>query len=191
MVIWEVSEPDPRRAPTPEEQAAADALVSRCREAAERLGWFSFEQGLADGYRKQRGDPRHYVNEERLFDNAVLDCERPEFLMYYETPQGPLLAGLMFYAQGPDLRGPQIGGPLTLWHYHIWKRAKCFRDGLMLTGAVSDAGSCSDGEPSHRSPEMLHVWFVERPDGPFTTAMGIPRGELEAALGVGASPTEP
>jgi hypothetical protein len=95
MVIWELSEADPRRQPTAEQQAAASALVARCRGVAERKGWFEFQQGLADGYRLMKGDLRHYVNEAFLFDDALLDCERPEYLMYYGTPQGKLLAGAM------------------------------------------------------------------------------------------------
>ena len=180
MVIWEVSEPDPNGKPSPAQRAAADDLVVRCREVAERRGWFSFEQGLADGYRLMVGDRRHYVNEEYLFDGAALDCERPEFLMYYGTPRGKLLVGLMFYANGPDQRGPQTGGPLTRWHYHIWFRSKCLRGGLLLTGEGKNG--CADGDPSHRSPEMLHVWFLDHPDGPFATAMWLDREHLEAAI---------
>jgi hypothetical protein len=180
MAIWELSESDPEAPPTPEQRGAAEALVAHCRESAERKGWFEFQRGLADGYRLMVGDRRHYVNEAFLFDDAVLDCERPEYLMYYGTPQGKLLAGVMFYAAGLDQRGPQIGGPLTLWHYHIWFRPKCLRGGLLLTG--EGRKGCRDGEPSHRSPEMLHVWFLEHPDGPFATTMWLDREVLEAAI---------
>jgi hypothetical protein len=189
MVIWEVSEPDPTAPPTPAQRTAAAALVARCREEAERRGWFDFRQGLADGYRLMVGDRRHYVNAEHLFDDAVLDCTRPEFLMYYGTPRGKLLAGVMFYARAADERGPQIGGPLTLWHYHIWFRPKCLRGGLLLTG--EGRNGCRDGDPSHRSPEMLHVWFLDHPDGPFATTMWLDREHLDAALEAHASEAGP
>lgn len=180
MVIWEVSEFAPGAHATPAQQAAADSLAARCYAAAQRHGWFEFERGLADGYRLMTGDRRHYVREDYLFDDAVLDCERPEFLMYYGTPKGKLLAGLMFYAPGLAERGPQIGGPLTVWHYHIWFRAKCLRGGLLLTGEGRDG--CRVGEPSHRSPEMLHLWFLDHPDGRFATTMWLDREQLDAAI---------
>jgi len=180
MVIWEVSELAPTTQTTPAQQAAADALVARCAAAARRHGWFEFEKGLADGYRLMTGDRRHYVNEDYLFDDAVLDCERPEFLMYYGTPKGKILTGLMFYAPGLTERGPQIGGPLTVWHYHIWFRAKCLRGGLLLTEAGPNG--CRDGAPSHRSPEMLHLWFLDHPEGRFATTMWLDREQLDAAI---------
>ncbi|MEZ4215896.1 MAG: hypothetical protein R3E88_05410 [Myxococcota bacterium] len=180
MVIWELSEHAPDVAPTPAQEAAARDLVARCRAAAEAHGWFAFEKGLADGYHLLAGDRRHYVNEEYLFDGRVLDCERPEFLMYYGTPQGKLLAGVMFYASALDARGPQIGGNRTLWHYHVWKIPMCLRDGLLIVDQAR-GGACREGEPAHRSPEMLHVWFLDHPDGPFATTMWLSREDLEAA----------
>jgi len=180
MVIWEVSQHDPALAATPQQRAAASELADRCLSVAERRGWFEFQRGLDDGYQLMVGDRRHYVNEAFLFDDAVLDCERPEFLMYYGTPRGKLLAGVMFYAATADARGPQIGGPLTLWHYHVWFRAKCMRDGLLI---LRDAQKgCRNGEPSHRSPEMLHVWFLDHPDGRFATTMWLDRAQLDAAI---------
>ena len=55
----------------------------------------------------------------------MLDCDKPEFLMYYDTPQGKGLAGLMFYMDTPAGWGEQIGGPLTIWHYHVWAPIQC------------------------------------------------------------------
>lgn len=70
---------------------------------------------------------------------------------------------------GLEARGPQVGGPLTLWHYHVWFRPKCLRGGLLSTG--EGRNGCRDGEPSHRSPEMLHLWFLDHPMGRFATTM--------------------
>jgi len=181
MVIWEVSAWPGGTAPTPEQRRAADALAARCEAVARERGWFDFEAGLRDGFHLMPGDYRHYVNEEHLFDDVVLDCERPEFLMYYGTPQGKVLAGMMFYVARPDERGPQIGGPLTVWHYHVWAKAKCLRGGLLVTAEAVD-GECAEGEPRFRSPEMLHVWFLDHPDGRFGTTMWLDRDDLAAAL---------
>ena len=183
MVIWEVSEirsSKSRRLPT--SYAAGDALAARCLSCtAEHNGWFEFSQGLADGYHLLAGDRRHYVRDEYLFDDAELDCNRPEFLMYYGTPKGKMLAGLMFYVSRPDRRGPQIGGASTLWHYHIWSKPKCLIDGLLLVSEARD-GRCARGEPRYRSPEMMHIWFLDHPDGRFATTMWLGRERLDAAL---------
>ena len=178
MVIWELSEHV--REPTDADRAAADELHQRCLDVARERGWFDFEVGKRDGYRALPGDNKHFVNEAYLFDEHVLDCERPEFLMYYDTPGGMLLAGVMFYARGPDERGPQVAGPLTVWHYHIWKVAPCLRDRQLVVGHAID-GECREGEPSHRSPEMMHVWFLEHPGGKFGTSMHLTREQLARA----------
>jgi hypothetical protein len=117
------------------------------------------------------GDKRHYYKREYVFDDALLDCDRPEFLMYYGTPQGKLLAGFMFYVNAPGDRGPQFAGNDSLWHYHIWKRAKCLLHGLIAVGEADDDGKCKEGIVTHRSPEMLHVWLLDLPTGSFSTSM--------------------
>jgi hypothetical protein len=55
-------------------------------------------------------DDRHFMSEEFLLDDRILDPERPEFLMYYATPEGMALTGLMFYVRSVGDWGPQIGG---------------------------------------------------------------------------------
>ena len=67
--------------------------------------------------------------------------------------------------------GPQPGGPLTLWHYHVWSFRSCLLRGLLVVGLPDESGSCERGVPTHRSPEMLHIWLVDHPLGPFSTSM--------------------
>ena len=172
--IWEVSRFDPDKPPTPEQQGAADDFVERCFEAAERNRWFEYERGRTDGYGRMVKDRRHFRNMEYVLDDRILDPERPEFLMYEPVPGGgKILTGFMFLPQEPDARGPQLGGPLTVWHYHVWTRMKCFQDGLINLGYVQ-RGVCPVGSPSHRSPEMLHVWLIDHPQGRFATTMILP-----------------
>lgn len=173
MVIYEVTR-YPGAEPTPAQRSAADELAERSLESARRHAWFEFLSGLADGYRLAVGDDTHYANEEYILDDRILDPDRPEFLMYYETEQGKKLTGFMYYARKLREEGPQIGGPLTIWHYHVWTRAHCLRQGLVATGVVDARGRCAAGRATHRSPEMLHVWFVDHPDGPFGTPMRLP-----------------
>jgi hypothetical protein len=171
MVIWELSEFAPETPPTPEQKAAGDAFLEACYRAALEHGWYDFNEGLADGYRLLFQDRRHYVHDEYVLDGRVLDPERPEFLMYYGTPLGKRLAGFMFYVNEPGDRGPQFAGNDSLWHYHIWKRAKCLLHGLIAVGEADDDGKCEEGIVTHRSPEMLHVWLLDLPTGSFSTSM--------------------
>ena len=181
MVIWEVSEFDPEFEQTPAQRNAADELEASCLAAARKNDWFDFQRGLDDGYKLLPGDRRHYYNEEFLFDDRQLDCERPEFLMYYGTPKGKILTGMMFYVSDPDGHGPQVGGPETLWHFHVWNQEMCLRDGLLILSQAQDR-HCPKGEPSFRSPEMLHVWLLDHPNGRFATTMWLTREQLEDTL---------
>jgi hypothetical protein len=172
MSVWELSEYAPGTKPTPEQREAARELIRASERAARENGWFDYRKGLADGFTLMPNDRRHYHNEEYLFDDRILDPEHPEFLMYYTTPQGKKLMGLMFYARRAEERGPQVAGPLSVWHYHIWSRLNCLRDGIMLMGAPAKSDKCPQGAtPTHRSPEMMHVWLVDHPQGRFATSM--------------------
>ena len=122
MFIWEVSSYDPGVEATPAQRAAADDFVRRCFEAAERHGWFYYDEAIADGFWIPANEPVHYQNNDWILDDVVLDPDRPEVLMYYMTPEGRQLAGFMFLVPGYTDRGPQPAGPLAIWHYHIWQR---------------------------------------------------------------------
>jgi hypothetical protein len=180
--IWEVSRYYPGNVASGEHRRAADDLIERSFLAAEANGWFGHEKGLADGFQKMYRDNTHYVNEDFVLDGVVLDPERPEFLMYYPTLDGRKLVGFMFYTAALEARGPQIGGPLTLWHYHIWTEPACLLGGLLTVASPDEDGSCERGISSYRSPEMLHVWLVDHPGGPFATRMHIPEKLLPELL---------
>ena len=107
MVIWEVSSILPGTKPTEGHKQAATDFVERCYAAAERNGWFDFEKGMAGGFEAMPDDNRHFRNEEFVFDDRLLDPERPEFLMYYPTPENEHeLAGFMFFVRSRDEVGP-------------------------------------------------------------------------------------
>jgi hypothetical protein len=164
--------------PTPEQKKAADDLVRRCQESAESHGWYDFAKATADGFRLKISDKTHYNNIDFLFDDRVLDPDHPEYLMFYDTPKGKVLAGFMFVPRSNTEEGPQIGGNLTRWHYHTWPRPICLVKGILDTGPVVD-DKCATGSPSTRSPEMLHVWLLDHPQGRFATAMYLPQDLLE------------
>jgi hypothetical protein len=187
MMIWEVSDFDPRVEPTPEQQAAADDMVTRCFEAAQKNGWFTREKGLADGFLTKGSDSQHHRNDGYVLDSVQLDPERPEYLMYYKDPDREgeyALTGLMFLADEKESRGRQFAGPLAIWHYHVYTNARCWAErGLLSTGMVDASGDCpTGGEPIHRSPEMVHVWLIDHPRGPFSTGMTLPPKILREGL---------
>jgi hypothetical protein len=192
MELWEVSQYPPGAQPTREQQEAADGLIERGERAVQKHGWEDFQKAVADGFKSHPNDGRHYFNAKYVFDDRVLDPERPEFLMYYDTPQGKRLVGFMFYVAEPTDRGPQIGGPLTVWHYHLFPKAVCMLGMLrgpdrrgqgLLPGAEADErGRCAWGIPFHRGPEMLHLWLIRHPLGPFGTRMYIPPENVKEEL---------
>lgn len=171
MIMYEVTRFPAGTEPTGEQRAASADLVARAHAAAERNGWYEFQKAVEDGYELIFADHQHYVNEEYLLDEHVLDPDRPEFLMYYETPRGPKFAGFMFMVPGPDERGPQIGGPETVWHYHLWPQPVCLYEDMYPVGLTQADGTCAEGTVGRKSPEMMHVWTIDHPDGPFSTGM--------------------
>ena len=177
--IWEVSLYSPSTEPTPKERETAKKLTERSYETATRNRWFDFNKVKADGF--VLSSQSHYVNEKYVFDDAVLDPERPEFVMFYDTPEGKKFTGYMFLINEPLARGPQIGGPLTLWHYHIFSDDLCFERGLIIVG-LPENGKCTRGLPQRRSPEMLHVWLIDHPSGQFSSQMIFPTDKLLSAL---------
>ena len=152
-----------------------------CRESARRHGWFDFQQAAKDGFTRMYGDELHYVNQDYVLDDHMLDPDRPEFLLFYNTSSGRRLAAFMFLTRTPAERGPQVGGPLTVWHYHFWSKKRCLLNSLFVVGDPDGSGHCPAGELAQRSPEMMHVWFVEHPQGPFATDMSLTK-ELKDQL---------
>jgi len=99
--------------------------------------------------------------------------------MYYKTEQGEFLMGVMFIAVGR--RGQQVAGPLSKWHYHI-DRGMCYEQGVLPIGRHEEGESCEAGVANIRSPEMLHVWFFDHPDGRFATRMGLSQEQLKTGI---------
>ena len=159
--------------PTPVQRRGADDLVEKVRASAERHGWFNYEYAAKDGFNLLPADNIHYVNRAFALDDVQLDPDRPEFLLFLDTPAGKRLAAFMFLARGPGDHGVQVGGPLTLWHYHAWIDPVCLLERRVVIGFSDRSGLCANGVPMTRSPEMMHVWLVKNPDGPFATSMSL------------------
>ncbi len=175
--------------PTVEQLESAWELYDETFEAAVDNDWFDLQEGLDDGYTEYGG--RHYLRADLLFNEDTLVPEEPEYLVYLDHPEKDsekVLAGVMFKEFGYE--GDQIGGPLTVWHYHPIEKFEPQRPGVasLLSEETgydsfediyeSEFGD-GDGVLKYRSLDMLHVWFVEHPEGPFGTTMGVPQEHLE------------
>ena len=175
---------DPSKA-TPGERAAAQLLLSQTRLSTQR--YRDLAAATSAGYRVVTPPDQpivHYVNPSFLAGGDTLDPERPESLIYGNSSRGPILLAAMYIVHGLGKSGPDIGGPLTLWHAHS---NLCFNSRTGIIDAFTDGhGKCPEGDFNSGTPEMLHVWVVDNPDGPFSTDMN-PRA-LVALLQGGAPP---
>ena len=163
----------PNQQPTAEQRRRADDLIARSRESAKRHGWFDYNNAVKDGFTLLPLDDIHHVNRAYALDDVQLDPDRPEFLLFMNTPAGKRLAAFMFLTRGPGDHGTQVGGPLTIWHYHVWASPVCLIERRIVVSRPDTTGACADGVPVTRSPEMMHVWLLNSAPGPFATTMSL------------------
>lgn len=115
-------------------------------------------------------------------NDESLNPEKPETLLYIDHPsKGRILAGVMYIADGVADEGSQVAGPLTAWHYHQGDKEDCKKQGVIPSNPEPDKYGriCTDGVMSLRGPEMLHVWFIEHPEGPFASRMSVPLSSVD------------
>lgn len=160
---------DPSRA-TAAQRAAAQLLLSQTKLAVAKFA--DQQAALAAGYRLATPADQpivHYINPEYLMSGETLNPERPESLIYGNAARGPVLLAAMYIQHGLGRPGPDIGGPLTLWHSHS---NLCFSVRSQIVAGFTDgAGRCPEGQLNAGTPEMLHVWVVDNPAGPFSPDM--------------------
>lgn len=162
---------------TIEQKKLADKLSQNTLKNAMERGWGDIERAVADGYvYEPERDLTHLTNYEYLFDDEVLNPLKPEFLMYFNSEHGPILAGVAYMLADIYEHGPQIGGQETVWHFHSYPPAcvvSPYPPGHKSAKKLKQ-GSCENGKVFvDRSPEMLHVWFVNHPQGRFASLMSI------------------
>jgi hypothetical protein len=154
----------PSGPPSAEERVAAAKLVE---DTWANIAKYQDEQiARADGYRATAlgGALVHYENKRYTKDDAVLDPARPEQLVYVHGPNGPTLVGVVYVMPRAGMAGPNIGGSLTNWHTH----SLCLGPvPPFISGLVTPFGSCMAGAINAILPEMMHVWTIDNPGGPF------------------------
>ena len=153
-------------APSAAQKAAADRLFADTKASVARFG--ALAAATNEGYRPvtpPSWSTVHYVNPAYLADGSILDPARPEALIYANPGRGPVLAAGMYVMNRPGEAGPEVGGCLTKWHTHT---DLCFSsETLQVVGFVSADGTCSAGSIPYVPPDMMHVWVVDVPGGPF------------------------
>jgi hypothetical protein len=150
--------------PTPAQFAAAARLADETKTGTAL--YQDYEAAIADGYvpdGPKLGMQRHLKNKAYQKDGLILDTRKPELLVYATDGERHLLLGVAYTMEKAGEAGPEIGGPLTRWHTHNI----CFTLAPPGFGLVSPFGGCPLGAVAVTLPEMMHVWTVENPDGPY------------------------
>jgi hypothetical protein len=165
-------------APTAAQLEAAAKLFAETRAAVVR--YTDLTTAVAAGYKPMEptdSEIVHYVNPAYMTDAYVLDPQHVQSLIYFNGKQGPVLIGAMYIMPRRGQDGPQIGGPLTVWHQHA---DICFDNVTGIAVAFTHSGFfdnneksgvCPRGSSLVRTPQMLHVWLIDNPDGPFASTM--------------------
>ena len=185
--LVELSSYHPNCPRDPALDSIADAFVKRAYRTAVERGWENFDRARKDGfepYKAHSHNETHFVNFRHSLDDRLADPDAPEYLMYYPTDDGPLLVGMMFMVRRLGERGPQFGGANTVWHYHAYEKPACI-ERMQISSAIDapDGPVCERGKlAGFKSPEMMHVWFVDHPQGPFATSMQLTRSVLAGGV---------
>jgi hypothetical protein len=162
-----VLRPDPPPA-TPDPQRAAALLAERTKAATVRYRDPAVARaaGFAATGRPE-GLQVHFESKANQRDDRIVDPERPEMLVYAIEGGRALLLGVVFQMPVAGARGPAVGGTATRWHAHNL----CF--GLLPPGfgAVSPYGTCPFLTVSITTAEMMHVWVVDPPEGPYADGL--------------------
>lgn len=166
------------RQPTAAELEAASTLIAETKASVAR--YVDLKVAIAAGYVPLEPPDFqivHYVNRSYMTDADILNPLHVQSLIYYNGKQGPVLIGAMYIMPRAGMAGPDVGGPLTVWHQHS---NICFDNvtGMAVAFAHSGffdnndkSGSCPRGSTTKTTPLMLHVWLIDNPDGPFASDM--------------------
>jgi hypothetical protein len=154
--------------PTAAQVIAAGQLIKQTDASLAR--YRSVQAAFAAGYTYVL---RTNGEEHLLYDGgnpayAGLNPQHPSSLVYaINVPHHtPILLGAMYIEDG-HINGPQIGGGLTRWHAHL---VVCDGGKPTIAGfGVQLRGFCNPGTWHDRyTAQMLHVWVVPYPGGPFS-----------------------
>lgn len=166
--------------PSIEQLRAATELYEKTKAAAVKFEDYNYVRskgGYTLSTREILGEEtvpfEHVYNPEYMTDGRILDPERPESLVYYmDHVRAEKKLVCIMYMMPPGQHGPQIGGPLTRWHYHFRVGFCSDKNGIPRVKSVSYP-QCPPGLTA-TTPEMMHVWLVDNPYGVFSHMMALP-----------------
>ena len=146
------------------QRAAARDLAAQVKAAT--AGYPTPADAEAAGY--HAGGPLtgmqvHFEHKGHQEDGRVLDPAAPEQLVYAVRGDRSRLLGVVFQVPVAGDRGPALGGADTRWHAHD----VCVSLLPPGFGVVSPFGSCPGFTFATTLPEMIHVWVVDPPGGPY------------------------
>jgi hypothetical protein len=169
---------------TPEQQARAETLVANTlRDLPQfadvtKVGALGFASigDAASGF-------EHYLNFQYVSDDAFLDPNKPESLVYRVDGDKRTLVAAMFSANGMSLTDPKLvdwGGALMQWHVH---GDLCWTLGAdrqpVVAGSKDAAGVCpANSFNAFGDVPMIHVWITANPCGPFAALDGQGAGQV-------------
>ena len=152
--------------PTQAQQRAADDLAARTIAATARYANLSV--ALGDGFRPGRVTSGYDVHlESHANAGYILDPTHPQALVYAITNGRATLLGALFQMPYAGRPGPTPGGPITSWHAHNI----CLSASPPGLGIVSPFGGCPPLSVDTTTPEMMHIWVVANPGGPFAEGL--------------------
>ena len=160
------------------QQEAAETVVTNTIQDLPQ--WADPAVALAAGF-ETIGDGgtgiEHFVNEEYMTDDAFLDPNRPESLVWDTTSGERRLVAAMYMAdRGLPLEDvPDIGGNLMQWHVHD---NLCYNAEGHVAGLTNSEGECPAGLVKPPETPMIHVWIEPHPCGPFAALEGIGGGRI-------------
>ena len=159
---------------TPEQQARAEALVASTLQDLPQFADVTKVGALGFTSIGDAGSGfEHYINSAYIRDDAFLDPNRPESLLYRVDGDKRTLVAAMFAANGMSLTDPKLvgwGGPLMQWHVH---EDLCWSLDEVVVGIKYAAGKCPAGSIKAGSNiPMVHVWITPNECGPFAALEG-------------------
>jgi hypothetical protein len=108
----------------------------------------------------------HFENKALEGDKRpILDPNRPQGLVYANTPRGPVLLGAMFVLPKEGQRGNDFNGAVAGWHEHPNVCVSPIT--FTLSGLLTPFGSCPPLSFAIITTPMLHVWRPDMPNGPY------------------------
>jgi hypothetical protein len=151
--------------PTAAQIQAAEQLATATKETVARFA--DIHTALAAGYQLSgiaSGTEVHLENQaDKNNSSHILDPAHPQALVYVIADGKASLLGAVYRMPFAGRPGPTPAAAITRWHAHNI----CLTALPPGAGLASPFGGCPALSVSVTMPEMMHVWTVDNPGGPY------------------------